>query len=141
MSDDNDIFAEIDRLTLAKAKSVIAYHRWGKSRRPICPKCGGRKHYNITTRGRYRCATPECRNEYTVTSGTPLAYSKMSYHQMLKCIALADEVGTLTLTDERIRAVVGVSRAWVPATLRLIERLAEDTSMFWWKREGLQDGD
>jgi transposase-like protein len=47
---------------------------------PICPKCGevGRAYKQVDTethKGRYRCASPECRKDFTVTTGTVLKSS------------------------------------------------------------------
>ena len=42
---------------------------------PICPKCGSEKHYATKKLGRYRCAAPTCRKDFTVTVNTPMERS------------------------------------------------------------------
>jgi transposase-like protein len=61
---------------------------------PICPKCGevGRAYKQADTeshKGRYRCASPECRKDFTVTTGTvmksshiPLRKWALAFHLM-----------------------------------------------------------
>jgi transposase-like protein len=61
---------------------------------PVCPKCGevGRAYKQANTethKGRYRCASPECRKDFTVTTGTvmksshiPLRKWVLAYHLM-----------------------------------------------------------
>ena len=42
---------------------------------PICPKCGSDKHYATKKLGRYRCAAPTCRKDFTVMTGTVMERS------------------------------------------------------------------
>jgi len=47
--------------------------RW--SHGPRCPKCGSEKHYATKKLGRYRCAAPTCRKDFTVQTGTVMERS------------------------------------------------------------------
>src|SRR5262249_21672450 len=41
----------------------------------VCPHCRGEKHYATKKVGRYRCANPKCRKDYTVMTGTVMKRS------------------------------------------------------------------
>jgi transposase-like protein len=47
--------------------------RWPNG--PICPKCGNAKHYATNKLGRYRCAAPSCRKDFTVMTGSVMERS------------------------------------------------------------------
>ncbi len=47
--------------------------RWPNG--PICPRCKSAKHYATSKAGRYRCAAPECRKDFTVMTGTVMERS------------------------------------------------------------------
>lgn len=47
--------------------------RWPNG--PVCPHCKGAKHYATKKAGRYRCADPECRKDFTVMTGTVMERS------------------------------------------------------------------
>lgn len=54
---------------------------------PICPNCGGLKHYATKKAGRYRCGEKECRKDFTVMtksvmerSHAPLTSWAMAFH-------------------------------------------------------------
>lgn len=47
--------------------------RWPNG--PVCPKCGSAKHYATKKLGRYRCAAPTCRKDFTVMTGTVMERS------------------------------------------------------------------
>jgi transposase-like protein len=47
--------------------------RWPNG--PICPKCGSSKFYETKKLGRYRCAAPTCRRDFTVMTGTVMERS------------------------------------------------------------------
>ena len=53
---------------------------------PVCPKCGeiGRAYKIVngeTHKGRYRCASAECRKDFTVTTGTVMKSSHIPLHK------------------------------------------------------------
>ena len=47
--------------------------RWPEG--PVCPHCGGLKHYATKKAGRYRCAAKECRKDFTVMTGSVMERS------------------------------------------------------------------
>ena len=51
--------------------------RWPNG--PICPKCGSVKHYATKKLGRYRCAAPVCRKDFTVMTGTVMERSHAKF--------------------------------------------------------------
>ncbi|MGA2843330.1 MAG: IS1595 family transposase [Steroidobacteraceae bacterium] len=61
--------------------------RWPNG--PICPKCGSEKHYATKKLGRYRCAAPTCRKDFTVQTGTVMERS----HAKLTQWAVAFHLG------------------------------------------------
>ena len=61
--------------------------RWPNG--PICPKCGSAKHYATKRPGVYRCATPTCRKDFTVMTGTVMERS----HARLTQWAVAFHMG------------------------------------------------
>ena len=46
------------------ARAWFEAARWPDG--PVCPNCGSLKHYATKKVGRYRCAEPECRKDFTV---------------------------------------------------------------------------
>jgi hypothetical protein len=61
-------FAEPHFHDEAAARVWFEAARWPNG--PICPKCGSAKHYATKKLGRYRCAAPTCRKDFTVMTGT-----------------------------------------------------------------------
>jgi hypothetical protein len=57
----------------ADARQWFESARWPEG--PICPKCGGAKHYATKKPGVYRCAASTCRKDYTVMTGTVMERS------------------------------------------------------------------
>lgn len=51
--------------------------RWPSG--PICPKCGSAKHYATKKLGRYRCAAPTCRKDFTVMTGSVMERSHAKF--------------------------------------------------------------
>jgi transposase-like protein len=56
---------------------------------PICPHCNGAKHYATKKVGRYRCAAPECRKDFTVMTGTVMERSHAKLTQWAAAFHLA----------------------------------------------------
>jgi transposase-like protein len=56
---------------------------------PICPKCGSAKHYATKKLGRYRCAAPTCRKDFTVMTGTVMERSHAKLTQWAAAFHLA----------------------------------------------------
>ncbi len=71
----------------AAARAMIEDVRWPNG--PVCPHCGeaGRR-YATKKEGRYRCGNPECRKDYTVTTGTVMESSHIPLTQWLMAFYL-----------------------------------------------------
>src|SRR5215213_8483324 len=50
------------------AREAMERIRWPNG--PVCHHCGSSKHYGTKKAGRYRCANPECRKDFTVMTGS-----------------------------------------------------------------------
>jgi transposase-like protein len=55
------------------ARAWFEAARWPDG--PVCPTCGGLKHYATKKVGRYRCGEKECRRDFTVMTGTVMERS------------------------------------------------------------------
>jgi transposase-like protein len=65
------------------ARKLIEQVRWPSG--PVCSHCGVIGHaYAVKGRaGLYRCAEPECRKDFTCTTGTVMERSKISLHKWM----------------------------------------------------------
>lgn len=65
------------------ARALIEGIRWPDG--PVCSHCGSINHaYAVTGRaGLYRCAEPECRKDFTCTTGTVMERSKVPLHKWM----------------------------------------------------------
>jgi transposase-like protein len=65
------------------ARTLIESIRWPDG--PVCSHCGTIGHaYAVTGRaGLYRCAEPECRKDFTCTTGTVMERSKIPLHKWM----------------------------------------------------------
>ena len=64
-----DAFTEPYFQTDAAARAKIESIRWPHG--PVCGKCGEpERRYATKKEGRWRCGNPECRKDFTVTTGT-----------------------------------------------------------------------
>jgi transposase-like protein len=57
----------------AAARAWFEAARWPTG--PVCSHCGSQKHYATKVAGRYRCASKECRRDFTVQTGTVMERS------------------------------------------------------------------
>jgi transposase-like protein len=71
----------------AAARAWFEAARWPDG--PICPKCGSAKHYATKKLGRYRCAAPTCRKDFTVMTGTVMERSHAKLTQWAAAFHLA----------------------------------------------------
>lgn len=56
---------------------------------PVCPHCGSVDHAYATKKvGVYRCAEPECRKDFTVTTGTVMERSRVALHLWMQAFYL-----------------------------------------------------
>src|SRR5579862_1755156 len=66
----------------AAARRYIEVIRWPSG--PVCPHCGEAQRLYPTKRGgRWRCGNPECRKDFTVTTGTVMESSHIGLHKWL----------------------------------------------------------
>lgn len=64
------------------ARALIESVRWPSG--PICPHCGEtERRYSTKREGRYRCGHPECRKDFSVTTGTVMEASHIPLHKWL----------------------------------------------------------
>jgi len=70
------------------ARKLIESIRWPSG--PVCSHCGSINHaYAVTGRaGLYRCAEPECRKDFTCTTGTVMERSKVPLHKWMMAFYL-----------------------------------------------------
>ncbi len=64
------------------ARAYLEAMRWPDG--PVCPHCSTVNNaYVIKGKGKYRCATPGCRGDFTVTIGTVLGNTRIPLHKSL----------------------------------------------------------
>ena len=64
------------------ARRMIESVRWPNG--PYCQHCGEtERRYPTKREGRFRCGNPECRQDYTVTTGTVMESSHIKLHKWL----------------------------------------------------------
>ena len=68
------------------ARKLIESIRWPDG--PVCSHCGSINHaYAVKGRaGLYRCAEPECRKDFTCTTGTVMERSKIPLHKWMMAL-------------------------------------------------------
>ncbi|HVL73872.1 MAG TPA: transposase [Beijerinckiaceae bacterium] len=59
--------------------------RWPPAGEPVCPRCGTKRICELTTRPVFRCRA--CRRDFTVTTGTPFAYRKVGFADIMAALA------------------------------------------------------
>lgn len=113
------------------ARVMLEQIRWGDGR--SCPHCGSFKSYATKRAGLYRCAEPECRKDFTVTTRTVMERSKVplnkwlmgfflmcsskkgiSAHQLHRSLGLPYQ--TAWFMAHRIRHAMSVGGLTVPTT-------------------------
>jgi transposase-like protein len=112
----------------ARCRSMLEAMVWPEGRR--CPFCGSTRSGAIGGRwarpGLYQCAAPQCRKQFTVTTGTPLHSTKLPIRTWLTAmwLILQSDKG---LSSPRLAEALGVSQptAWrIGHAVRLM--LAQD---------------
>jgi transposase-like protein len=77
-----DTYSEPYFKTDEAARAKIEGIRWPNG--PVCQHCGEReRRYETKKEGRWRCGNPECRKDYTVTTGTVMESSLIGLHKWL----------------------------------------------------------
>src|SRR3954470_9859290 len=70
-----------------KAYETFRQLRWPETQgEAVCPRCGCVETYDISTRRRFKCVG--CDHQFSVTSGTIFASSKLSYTDLLAAIVI-----------------------------------------------------
>jgi len=70
------------RMSEAEARTTLMALRWPASDgRPVYPKCGHEKAYTLKSRPVFRCK--QCRSDFSITSGTIFADSKVSAKDLI----------------------------------------------------------
>src|SRR3954470_4624237 len=78
----NPVLTEPQFQTEAAARQAIEAVRWPNV--PVCHHCGeAKRRYETKREGRWRCGNPECRKDYTVTTGTVMERSHAPLHKWL----------------------------------------------------------
>lgn len=72
-----------------KAREAFEAIRWPNG--PVCSHCGSKKHYVTKKEGRYRCASKECRKDFTVTTGTVMERSHIQLKKWVEAFAIMCE--------------------------------------------------
>lgn len=90
---------EVGGLTEEEARSQFKLYRWADNEgRPTCPKCGCDAVNTYRVRRLYKCKA--CYKQFTDTSGTPWAYRKLKYRQIMYLVAsIAHNVQAKTVRD------------------------------------------
>jgi transposase-like protein len=111
------------------ARLWLEANQWPEGR-PVCPKCGevGRAYRMADTdthRGRYRCASPECRKDFSVTTGTLFERSHVPLHKWLTAAYLISS-SKKGISAHQLHRTLGVTyrTAWFMAH-RLREGMRE----------------
>jgi transposase-like protein len=95
------------------ARSMIESIRWPDG--PVCSHCGVVNHaYPVKGRaGLYRCAEPECRKDFTCTTGTVMERSKIPLHKWMQAYYLlcSSKKGMSALQLKR-QLLISYQSAW-----------------------------
>jgi transposase-like protein len=82
------LFSEPHFQTEEAARVLVEGVRWPNG--PVCGHCGETERKYATKRpGRYRCGNPECRKDYSVTTGMVMESSHVKLHLWLQAFHLA----------------------------------------------------
>lgn len=77
---------EVDTLTEDGAYVLFLAFRWAESHgSPFCPCCGHTEPYAMRRR-RFRCSAPDCRKEFSATTGTIFASRKLSFKKIVAAL-------------------------------------------------------
>jgi len=69
------------------AYATFCRMRWPETNgEPVCPRCGGLRHYDVKGRRKFKCAA--CAHQFSVTSGTIFASRKMAFVDLCGAICI-----------------------------------------------------
>ena len=94
------------------ARAAIEAIRWPAG--PVCGHCGETERRYMTKRpGRWRCGNPECRKDYTATTGTVMESSHVALHKWMLAFYLVSSSKKGFSAHQLHRALgVGYKAAW-----------------------------
>jgi transposase-like protein len=111
-----------------EARKFLEATRWPDG--PICPHCGtvGAAYENASKPGVYRCASAECRKDFSVTVGTLFERSHIPLHKWLLATHLL-MAGKKGVSAHQLHRMLGITykTAWFMAH-RIREALREPTA-------------
>lgn len=86
-------------MTEAEAYTAFLKARWPETGgKPVCPRCGSTRAYIGKNRRRlFHCANPQCRAQFSATSGTAFASRKMTYARLLYVMERAGKCASLEI--------------------------------------------
>lgn len=78
---------DIATITERKAETIFRKLRWSDTLgHPVCPKCGGLEHYDLSSRKVWKCKY--CSKQFSVTSGTLFSGHKLPHKTILLALAI-----------------------------------------------------
>ncbi len=78
---------QIAKMTEKQAETYFRKIRWEDTNgKPVCPRCGSLRHYDLKTRKVWKCK--DCEKQFSVTSNTLFAAHKLPLKTYLLAIAL-----------------------------------------------------
>ena len=84
--------AHVMRMGDGEVETTFRQLRWASTNgSPVCPHCGSLDAYEARRASgqlRFRCREPECRKDFTLTSGTLFAFHKMPLRAYLLAVAI-----------------------------------------------------
>jgi transposase-like protein len=98
-----------------EARQLIESIRWPHG--PICGHCGeAKRHYATKRLGRWRCGNPECRKDFTVTTGTVMESSHIPLNKWMMGFYLMSE-SKKGMSAHQLHRALGVTykTAWFMA--------------------------
>lgn len=83
--------ANVLRMHEDTAYEYFCRARWPETggKPPYCLRCGSTKEPWAVRRRKFKCREPECRKEFSVTSGTIFANHKLSFRTMLALVSMS----------------------------------------------------
>jgi transposase-like protein len=107
-----NLFTELFFQNEAAARAKIESVRWPSG--PTCPHCGETERlYETKKEGRFRCGNPECRKDFTVTTGTVMESSHIPLHKWLMAFYLLSSSKKGISSHQLMRALgVTYKSAW-----------------------------
>ena len=94
------------------ARRMIEKVRWPNG--PVCHHCGEtERRYPTKREGRSRCGNPDCRQDYTVTTGTVMEFSHVKLHMWLLAFYLMSS-SKKGVSSHQIHRSLGITKqsAW-----------------------------